>query len=468
MFPKYMRKRTVTYGSQALVSTLLFMGIVVFVALIAERHFLRWDLTKNRAHTLSEQSQKIIESITEPVHILGFFATNESRNEAEDLLETYRYYNSKISYEFIDPDRNPEMAKKYEIRTYGTLVIEGYGKKETIQNATEEGITNALLKLNRDEKKKIYFLIGHGEHSIEEFGKTGYSTVKSSLEKENYEVSTLNLMTKKSVPDDGAMVIISGPKTNLFPEEIERLDEFVKNGGKVVVMLDPYQDAGLKGWLARYGIALYDDVIIDKLSRVFGGSYLLPVVTQYGFHPITKDFTLATFYPEARSIREAKEVPEFITLTTLAQTSEGAWAETNREMLQQGQAIYDENEDILGPVPIVVLSQIDVAGLVERDQKIEATSEKQKKGYILAMGDSDFVDNTYFGLAGNGDFFLNAMHYLAEEETLITIEPRKQEGQPLLLTQYQMRLILFVSMILVPLLILIFSIGVYRVRRAQR
>ncbi|HDL89889.1 MAG TPA: hypothetical protein ENG14_03190 [Thermodesulforhabdus norvegica] len=471
------RRRVLSFGAQTILSTLLFLGILVFIALIVEHHPIRWDLTKNKEHTLSEESQKVVKNLKEPVHILAFFSAGSSQDEAKGLLETYHYYNKKITYEFIDPDKRPELARKYEIRTYGTLVLEGYGKKETVQSATEEAITNALLKLGRAEKKKIYFLIGHGEHSVEEFGKTGYSTIKSALGKENYEVKELNLMSTKEVPEDASVVIVPGPHKSLFPEEVESLDRYIKAGGRIIVMLDPYQDGGLKKWLASYGVAIYDDVIIDKLSRIFGGSYLLPVVTQYGFHPITKDFRVATFYPEARSVREAKEKPDYVAITKLAMTSQGAWAEMNKQMLNQGQASYDEKEELRGPVPVVLLVRVDVdklSGLEGKQAKqnhnrqAEKDGKAGKKGYLVVIGDSDFIDNTHFGLSGNGDFFLNIVHYLAEEQNLITIKPRKKEGQPLVLTANQMRLVFWISLVLIPLVVILAGVGVYRRRRSQK
>ena len=96
---------------------------------------------------------------------------------------------------------------------------------------------------------------------------------------------------------------------------------------------------------------LKDDIVIDKLSRVFGGSFLMPVVMQYGSHKITDGFNVATFYPEARSVRIA-EGPEGVHLELLASTSQDAWSETNRNMLNKGQASFDENQDLPGPVPM--------------------------------------------------------------------------------------------------------------------
>ncbi|SMC23373.1 ABC-type uncharacterized transport system involved in gliding motility, auxiliary component [Desulfacinum hydrothermale DSM 13146] len=479
-------RRSLVYGSNALVSTLVFLAILVFVALIAQRHPLRVDLTESGEFSLSEQSRKVVESLQEPVTIKAFFATaSPQRLKTKDLLETYRYHNKKIRYEFVDPDRRPEVARQYEIRDYGTLVLEGFGRKETVLRADEEAITNALLKLSRKKKKKIYFLTGHGEHSLDEINKVGYSTVKSALEKENYTVEKLNLLQRENVPEDAAVLIVAGPHKPLFPEEVASLEAYVKRGGKVVVFLDPGLDGGLKDFVRSLGIQVGDDMVIDKLSRVFGGSYLMPVVTRYGAHKITEGFNVATFYSEARSVRPVKKPPEGVTVVTLATTSENAWAETDLDRLHRGEASFEEGQDAPGPVPLVVLAAVDTnklskssstqtaqekAGREGRDEAgvAHAAETRLPTGYLVVAGDSDFVDNTHFGLSGNGDFFLNTIHFLAEEETLITIEPRKKEGQTLILTQDQARLVFWVPLVLIPALVLAVGLGVYRMRRAQR
>lgn len=491
--PKQKRaRRSLVYGSNTFVSILVFLAILVFVALIAERHPLRVDLTDSGEFSLSEQSRKVVASLPEPVTIKAFFASASPEwLKTKDLLETYRYHNKKIRYEFVDPDRQPEIARQYEIRDYGTLVLEGFGRKETVLSPDEEAITNALLKLSRKEEKKIYFLTGHGERSLGEINKVGYSTVKSALEKENYAVDELNLMQREQVPEDAAVVVVAGPKKPLFPEEVASLEAYVKRGGKVVLFLDPGRDGGLKEFARSFGIDVGDDMVIDKLSRVFGGSYLMPVVTQYGGHKITDGFNVATFYSEARSVRPLEEKPEGVTVITLASTSENAWAETDLERLHKGEASFEEGQDKPGPVPLVVLAAVDSGkfskvdatekpqgetgsakasghGEKDEDNVAHAAEAEPPMGYLVVAGDSDFVDNTHFGLSGNGDFFLNTVHFLAEEETLITIEPRKKEGQTLMLTQGQARLVFWVPLVLVPALVLIVGLGVYRVRRAQR
>lgn len=465
---EYSKKRLWIHGSHTVLSIIIVTAILGFVGLIVHRHPVRWDLTKSKSHTLSEQSKKVVNTINQPIKIMGFFADDNSKSKAQDLFESYAYLNKFISYEFVDPDRRPEIAKKYEIKTYGTAVLEGYGRKETITSVSEESITNALLKLTRTEKKKIYFLTGHGEHSIEDFGKDGYSTVKSSLEKDNYAVEKLVLAEKKEVPEDASVVVVAGPKKNLLPEEVQALERYIKRSGRVVVMLDPYQDAGLKELLKTYGFELSDDIVIDKLSQVFGGSYLMPVVTQYGIHSITSDFKFMTFFPEARSIRESQQKPDTVTWTALAQTSEAAWGETNRKMLEQNKASFDEKEDIPGPITVVAIAEINLKKETEQKEDSSSSAPAPSKAFLTVFGDSDFASNTYFGLSGNGDLFLNTVHYLAEEQTLITIDRRAKEGEPLVLTMSQMRLTFLISMVLMPVLVIVSAVYVYMVRRAQR
>jgi ABC-type uncharacterized transport system involved in gliding motility auxiliary subunit len=474
-------RRMWSYGSNTVVSTIIAFAIIVFLILIAERHPYRLDLTETGKYTLSEQTRNIVKAVQEPVVIKAFFQTGaEQRTGARDLLETLQYTNSLISYEVIDPDRQPEVARRYEIRAYGTLVLEGYGKKQTAPRADEESIANALFKITRGQEKKIYFTTGHGEHSLKDTGKDGYSALQAVLAKDNYQLADLNLFQQAEVPEDASLVIIAGPEKPFFPSEIDSLRKYLEGGGKLLVLLDPYRDVGFRDLLKNYGIELHDDIVIDKLSRVFGGSFTMPVVTEYGSHKITEGFNIATFYPEARSVRPATEAPDGVQVKSLASTSSEAWAETNQEMIRQGQAAFDAQTDFPGPVPLVVLAEVDTN---QKPQEAKGPSDPAdsgqapavadnprgaKKACLVVAGNSRFVDNTHFELSGNGDFFLNMANYLAEEETLIVVERRDKKGQPLILTHGQARMLFWVSMVAVPLLILCAGFTVYRVRRSQR
>jgi len=487
MLKKKKTGRAWSYGSGTLISTLFFLGILVVLALIAEKNPRRWDLTESKSYTLSEQTRKVLDSIDQPVSIKAFFATAAPEQpKVKDLLDTYVYYNPKITAEFIDPDRQPEVAKQYEIRAYGTIILEGYGKKQPLPTATEEGLTNGILRLTRKTDKKLYYLVGHGERSFENTAKEGYSTANYELQKASYALSPLNLMQQSQVPEDAVAVFVIGPQKNLFPQEVESLKAYLERGGRALMFLDPYRDGGLRELIAGYGIELGDDMVVDKLSRVFGGSYLMPVVMEYGDHKITKDFEVATFFSEARTVRPAKEPPPNVHVEALASTSPNAWGETDLDLLQKGQAGFDEGKDTAGPVSIVVIAEI-----ASQQKKGEAqgkgpaqetptppdgsnsddsdpSGDAGRKGYLIVAGDADFADNTYFGLSGNGDFFLNMVNFMGEDENLITIKPRQKTGTARLMTPGQAQTMFLTLLVFVPLTVVACGLLVYRVRRSQR
>ncbi|MHC1744140.1 MAG: GldG family protein [Syntrophobacteraceae bacterium] len=483
MDQKSRSRRSWAYGSSSAIATVFFVGILVFVALISERHSWRVDLSESGSYTLSEQTRNILKSLTQPVTVKAFFQTAApDRTRANDLLETYHYYHKDFTFEFVDPVLHPEEVRKYDVRTHGTLVLEGFDRKQMVQTVDEESLTNGLLKLTRPDQKKVYFLVGHGEHSFKNAEQSGYSNTSASLQKENYQIAELNLLQQSQVPTDAAVVIVAGPKKSLFPEEIATLEAYLKAGGKLMPLLDPYVDAGLGELARRYGIQVDNDVVVDKLSRLFGASYLTPVVLEYAPHKITRDFqesSVATFFPEARSISPAKEPPQGVQVEAIASTSPNAWGETNLTVLKQGEAAFDDKQDIAGPVPIATLAEIDVPSSKPQDApKAEdelSTGKKEsppessaKKAHLLVVGDSDFANNTNFGLSGNGDLFLNMVNFLAEEENLITISRKEKEGRPMMMTQSQGMVLFWTVMVLVPLLVVGCGLGVYRVRRRQR
>ncbi len=457
------------YGTNSIVSTIIFLAILVLIVLIAERKPLRMDLTETGSFSLSGQTRNILNQIDKPIEVKVFISASgpsaQSKDKIKDLLDTYSYYNKNIKYEFVDPDAQPEITRRYEIKTYGTIVLEGYDKKQAVQTADEANITNALLKLTRKEQKKIYFLIGHGEHSLSGDARDSYSNAKAALEKNSYSIAEFNLLQQEDIPADAAALIIAGPRKQIPEREQQVVKNYLARGGKVMLMIDPLTSTGMQDFLNGYGIEIGQDVVIDRLSRLFGASERVPVIMEYGDHKITENFSQPTFFPDARSVVPSENPPKGIDLLVLASTSPNAWAERNLAMLQEGKAVFDKNMDVPGPVPLVVLATI------SGQQKKPDTGQKEgndhgKDGILVVAGNSQFVSNPYFNQYGNGDFFLNTINFLADEANLITIE-RPNTHKPLLLTGAQRSTILWI-VIMVPLAVLVFGLVAYRVRRSQR
>jgi ABC-type uncharacterized transport system involved in gliding motility auxiliary subunit len=457
--------------------SVLFCGILVLVGLIGQRHPVRLDLTESKRYSISEQSRKILRSLEEDVHITAFFqeATRE-RSQARRLLETYRYHSDRIHYQLIDPDRHPSLARRYNIRSYGTLVLEGSDKSQTVHTADEQSITNAILKLAQEENRVVYLLSGHGERDMGDVGGDGYSSIKAAMERENLRVATLNLMAKPEVPEDAALVLVAGPQEPLLAVEIGALRAYLEHDGRVMVLLEPSLDAGLRDFLGSYGIVLSSDIIVDTMSRVFNTDYLMPVLTDYGFHPITDGFNVACFLPTARSVSPAEVPPEGSDPTALASTSPYSWATRDRPFGQSEVPEFQEGNDRQGPITVAVIAAIaanpaNSDGNSTQQPEVEDPAEQDPTGqaYLAVFGDCDFVSNRYLNnLQGNADLFLNSVNFLTQQQDLMSIERPEPETMPLTLSRSQGRLLFWVGLFLMPAVVLGIGLTVFQVRRKHR
>lgn len=433
------KSRTAIYGTNTFVLVCVFMGILVFINFLATRHKHQFDLTSSGIFTLAPQSQKIVSNLPREISITAFFQSESPTKPGfKSLMDGYLGLSEKIKLSFVDPDRNPSIVKQYGVTTYGTVVLES-GKQETkVQNPSEENITNAILKVVKDEKKNIYFLEGHGERDPDNTQGQGYSAVKKALERDGFQVKKLLLLQTAKVPVDADALVIAGPEKPILPQEQDALEDFLQTGGSIFLLLDPKTESGLDEFLSRWGIGLQNDVVIDPMSKMFGGDYASPIVSQYMVHDITKDFTLPTIFPVLRSV-VAKQTGG-IEVSELLQTGDTSWAETDfgGEKVQ-----FDEGVDQKGPISIAVIAskipasrENPIPGKDIKGDDHTATNKNMpvKKSNLVVLGDSDFADNTYFNFSGNGDFFLNTTSWLAEEESLISIRPKERKDAPLHLT----------------------------------
>jgi ABC-type uncharacterized transport system involved in gliding motility auxiliary subunit len=471
------RRKSFIYSGNLLLVVVLVLGIVGLLNYFLSKNHYRMDFTSAKLHSLSDQSVSVLKNLKTDIAFKCFFREgNYGRAAMENLLKIYAYHSGKIKYEFIDPDKNPGLVKRYDVTQDGTTVIEAGDKESRITTTTEEDVTNALIKATRATKKIIYFLEGHGEESIAEAGDNGYSTVKTELEKLGYEVKKQSLALADRFPKDCALLVVPGPQKDLMPNEYETIRTYLKAGGRVLFMIDPETATTLPAFLAEYGFKLENDIVVDTVSRLLGGDYFMPVVSEYETHPITNKFGYATFFPFARSVEIGETKPEGATLTALAKTSPNSWSE---RQLDQKEAKFTPGKDKQGPISLAVVSSFKTkaaepspapAGAKPGEPAPAKAAAKpeaaEKEARIAVVGDSDFSKNRYFGVSGNGNFFLNIANWLTEEADLIAIQPKTQTPRTIQLTPSQGRLLFFVSVIILPLAVLLLGLSVWLRRRS--
>jgi ABC-type uncharacterized transport system involved in gliding motility auxiliary subunit len=446
--------RSVRYGSNAVLMSLIFLGILILINYLAASNDERLDLTADQRYSLSGQTIDILDGLKEPVHVIGFFGRSEKtpQDEMDDLLTEYTRRSDMISYEFVDPDSRPGLAREYEVSSYRTLVfLKGDKRQNSTDVPNEQTITSGILKVSRDEAKKVYFLTGHGERDPNDFTDGGYGSVGKALERDNYIVDKLNLAVTDTVPADCSVLVVPEPETELLPEEVERVEAYFGGGGSALITGDVIKVDAANSILEVMGIRLENDFVLDLTNSMLGDAST-PVASRYPFHLITENLPM-TFFPGAVSITELTPGTKNLTVRALLMTSADSWAETN---LEGEEVAFDEGEDRKGPVTLGVA--------VERETKDE-NDNYTTVPQLVVFGDSDFASNAAFTSLGNGDLFVNSVNWLAAEEELISIRPNPEQPRMAMLTTLQRNLILLVSLILIPLAILVAGAVVWWRRR---
>ncbi|MGQ0794005.1 MAG: GldG family protein [Deltaproteobacteria bacterium] len=444
-------RRSVIYGANAFIFTVVILGIIAAVNYVAFKRGegVRLDVTRGKIHSLSNQTVRVLGSLQDKIEILAFFKqVGVDRREFQDLAQQYENKSQMLEVKFIDPDKEPGISRKYGVSEYGTVVLLKGDRTARLNLSDlisggivedcEEQLTNALIRLSSDIRKTVHFLGGHGERDIGDKTKPeGFGLLAAALRDEAYQVKELLLLRDAKIPPKDSVLIIAGAKKPLADREIEIIKKYIRDGGKAVFMIEPRSSEDLAVLLKRYGIGFGDDVVIDPSSKLVGGGDITPIVADYAPHDISDGFHFATIYPYTRSL-EALSAGEGIRAAVVAATSEYSWAERDFTLFEQGIAQNDPT-DKAGPLGVF------------------AVSEVGRGARIAAFGSVDFGSNRFFTFSGNGDFFLNAVNWVLGDEHLISIRPKSAGGATLSMTESQMKLIFTFTLVVFPALALFFG-----------
>jgi gliding motility-associatede transport system auxiliary component len=465
--------RQARFGTLAAASILVVLGILIAINYLSTRHNKRWDLTAAHQFSLSDQTKKVLADLKEPVNI-RVFARSDEFERYRDRLDEYTYQSKQVSVEYIDPEKRPGLAQQLGVTALGTIVFEYKGRNEKVNSEAEQEVTNALIKVIQGRQPKVYFTQGHGEKDTAGAQPGGYNSIVAGLTSGNFVVDKVVLAQAGAVPADAEVLIIAGPKTDFLGPEIDAVKAYLAKGGKLLVMMDPVikvdqpQPVGLQALLKDWGIDAGNDVILDVsgMGRLIGTDESVPVAASYPPHPITEDFRLLTAYPLARSMSPVDGGVNGHTAQRIVETSSRSWAETNLKSLSGGQPAKQDEGDKPGPVALAsAVSAAATAAPPPATPPKEGTAPKPAETRVVAFGDSDFASNGALGVAGNRDLFLNTVNWLAQQENLIAIRPRDPEDRRITLTADQERRIFYLTVLIVPGLVLLAGVQTWWRRR---
>ena len=441
-------------GANFALYTLIGIALIVLVNWFVSNHDKRWDMTPNKKYSLSDQTRKILKGLTKDVTIYAF---DQDRNfgARRDVLGMFESASNRVKVKYVDPTRQPALAREFSVRSMGTTVVSAGDRHMEAQGDGEEGITNALVRVLKGQRMAC-FIQTHGERNLDSTDRDGYDHFKKQLGDENYQTQTLPFLQKMEIPKDCTMAVIAGPQNDYLPPEIDVIHKYLQDGGRALVMLDAGVELpNLTKLLSDFGATARNDLVIDEnpVAQIFGTEPYMPLIVKYGTNPIVQPLNgRATLFPLSRSFEVSKESKSGVSADSLCDTSSDSydvkdWNPKIKEIK------FEPGKDLKGPLAVAVAGTVSGGG------------EKKTEGRFVAMGTSLVAANSFLNFQSNRDFIMNSINWLSADEDLISIRATPPESQHLNMNAEQMRRVLILGVFGIPLLIVLAGVLVWWERR---
>jgi ABC-type uncharacterized transport system involved in gliding motility auxiliary subunit len=458
MASQWLRARQTKYGAYAAAYILVVLAIVVVANVLANRFNKSLDTTSNKQYSLSDQTKKIVSGLKQNATIT-YFNQSTRFQQGKDVLDEYASLSPKIHIEYVDPDKNPQLARAAGIRDFGTALVQIGDKKDTAKSVTEEGLTGAFIRVLKGTTRTVCFVTGSGEHAIDDTERDGLSQFKDVLAKDEYQAKAIDLLQKAEVPSDCTALVIAGPTHDYQQLQVDAIKTYVENGGRAFFMLDPPIQFGrseiaandaLTTLLASWGVTLDKNMILDlnPVGQLAGLGPQVALVTTYSTQPIVSQMRgSAVGFPLSRSL-EIKNSSK-TSVEKLFDSSSSSLATSN---LSSPEVSVADPNNRKGPLTIAA------AGTYN-------TGKQNSQGRFVVTGSSSWAANRFLGFNGNSDLALNAVNWLSSDEDMISIRPKQQEDRRITMTRAQLNLVRATSQFVLPLLVVITGTMVWWKRR---
>ena len=458
MANQWIKARQTKYAAYATVYILVVIAIVTVSNVLADRYNKSYDATSNKRYSLSDQTAKIVKGLKQDATITYFNQSTRFR-DGKDLLQEYGNLSHKVHVQYVDPDKDPELAREAGIRSLGTAIVQVGAKHEEAKSMTEEGITGAFIRDLKSTTRMVCFVSGSGEAQIDDSDREGFSQFKQLLGKDNYETKTIDLLQTAEVPSDCTTLVVAGPKRNYEQPEVDAIKKYVESGGRAFFMLDPPLKIGrseiadndaLTNLLQSWGVSMDKDLILDlnPIGQIAGLGPQVALVTKYASQPIVNEMKgTATGFPLARSM-EIKNTDK-ASVEKLFDTSGSSFATSN---LSSPAVDVRDPKNKKGPLTIAA------AGTYK-------TGKENSQGRFVVIGSSGWAANRFLDFNGNDDLALNAVNWLASDEDLISIRPKPQDDRRITMTRGQLSFVRATSQFILPLVVVVAGVGVWWKRR---
>ncbi len=474
------KTRAVRAGGYSITASAIVLVIVIIINLLMNAlpsNLTQIDTSSNQLYTLSEQTENILVSLDTDVDVYWIVRSGSEDDTLELLLNKYAGKSSHISLTKVDPDIEPAFVANYtdsvsdnslivvsenrstvvdydDIYTTEYVVDEtayyGYSTETTFNG--ESAITSALDYVMEDNIPVVYNLTGHSESDLS-------SDFSKAVSGQNIEIEDLNLLETEEIPEDAAAILINNPQSDISSEEREIIEEYLADGGKILLISAPLTDedttlTNLNAMLySGYGVSSVDGIVIEGDSSYYAWGtpyYLLPTIASHSTTSSIKSNGYYILLAIAQGIEISDSLPDNVTVKSLLTTSDDAFSKVDGYNMT---SYEKESGDIDGGFSLAV-----------------AISDSSSGAGIIWIGSSYVVDDSANEMVSgaNEDFFLNCLNYLCDkDETSLSIHSKSMSLDYLTITSSDVTKYAVIFIAVIPLIFLAAGVVVF-VRRRRK
>ena len=461
------RRRRRKIGILSIVSAIIVIAAVItvnyFVDYVADRFVLEIDMTENSEYEISEETVQLLETLSEPITItvLCDETDYESNADYRRLPKIFQRYtqlsNGMVDVKYINATANPAIFEQYndlgDLSTADIIVesakryksLSPYDLLEYTTNSddsstryltglrAEQRLTAAILYVTAKKVPKAAYTTGHQEETnLEEFD--------GLLGSGNYDVTTLGLMALDEIPSDIDMLIISQPKGDFTTDEIDLVDEFMENGGRMIVTYAPNTPElpNLEEFFAEWGVEFENQIVYDT-ERCYAGynAYIFPnLVTVEG---LTDNLPKNGYsiIPGARSMKILWENDNWRGTQQLMTTSNTAYA---KDLGSETTAPEQTDEDATGPFNVGVLSY-----------QTQMHNLDSTYSYIMFLNAGYISDSALSATSFlNKEYIKAALNFMSDDSETVVIESKDLTSTNLVVPGSAKRVLFYLLIIIIP------------------
>ena len=481
--------RTGRYGVNTVIMTAAFFGLVALVNYVAFENHVRSDTTATNQFSLAQRSRDLLNELDRPINVIAYYPDEipniemlTRQGKVETTLSEFARRSGNFTYEFIDPQKEADLARSQGVTSYETLAVSAVGTDiidlvqptDEVYSRLEQDLYTALLVATETQRKKVYFLSGHGERDVTRVAEDGYLKIREGLEVDNYEVVTLPwapVDEDVAVPDDAALLVIAGPTGELPTAHLDALNYYMagrypdgeprREAARVIFLAEPDTHDTFRAFLAFWGVIVTDSYIRD----VEGSQPNAPRTLRVGIYnpdappeivaPRGRPLNVA-FMPGAAAIEPILEETNTRLPRPIAATTASARLIDDIERVDP---VDDDPQRVYFPaVYLDIVAPVGAAAPATRPPDNQIAS-------MVVFGDSDFVSNRNVDRGSSAALFLNSANYLMGDFSLVSIRDREFVYREWNLDENEFNFVRFSTWLLLPGLMGIMAIVVWWVRR---